>query len=236
MSQLRETTPPYEDPLLHLQHKPVENFSKGRTIYDYQQPSDNLYAVVSGRVKVTLTSSDGGEAIARMVRAEGLFGESCLSGSRPYNEAAVALDDVTLMAWTSAEIEQQVERNPQLGIALSQYLVAQCIELQDRMENVAVYKIPERVMLALMRLANDLGTPTAEGTVRVPPLTHQAIAEYVGTSREIVTFHMNRMRRMGMLKYSRRHIDVYEQAITEELRRQGVMMPRVARRLVHAAS
>lgn len=231
MGQIREIMLPHEDPLLHLPHKPVENFAKGRTIYDYQQPSDNIYAVVSGRVKVTLTSSDGGEAIARMVRAEGLFGESCLTGNRPYNEAAVALDDVTLMAWSSTEIEQQVERNPQLGIALSQYLVAQCIELQDRMENVAVYKIPERVMLALLRLANDLGTPMADGSVRVPPLTHQAIAEYVGTSREIVTFHMNRLRRMGLLKYSRRNIDVFVRAIEEELRRQGVTMPRAARRV-----
>jgi len=214
----------------------VENYAKGRTIYDFQQPSDHLYAVVGGRVKITLTSNDGGEAIARMVRAEGLFGESCLTGSRPYNEAAVALDDVVLMAWTSTEIEQQVERNPQLGIALSQYLVAQCIELQDRMENVAVYKIPERVMLALTRLANDLGTPMADGAIRVPPLTHQAIAEYVGTSREIVTFHMNRLRRMGMLKYSRRNIDVFVQAIDEELRRQGVSMPRAARHMMQAAS
>src|SRR5579863_4822930 len=221
----------HQDPLLHLTHKPVENYAKGRTIYDFQQPSDHLYAVVSGRVKVTLTSNDGGEAIARIVRAEGLFGESCLTGARPGNEAAIALDDVTLMAWTSTEIEQLVERNPQLGIALSQYLVAQCIELQDRMENVAVYKIPERVMLALMRLANDLGTSMGDGSVRVPPLTHQAIAEFVGTSREIVTFHMNRLRRMGLLKYSRRNIDVYPGAIEEELRRQGVTLPRATRHM-----
>jgi biotin operon repressor len=58
--------------------------------------------------------------------------------------------------------------------------------------------------------------------MRIAALTHYAIAEYVGTSREIVTYQMNRLRRMGMLRYSRRFIDVYAQALSETLRQQGV--------------
>src|SRR5205085_7418533 len=133
---------------------------------------------------------------------------SALIGGQHRVEAATALDNVTVMSWTAHEIETQIEREPRLGLALSQYLVRQCIELQDRIESMAIYKTPERVMLALVQLADSLGTPMADGSTRVSALTHHTIAEFVGTSREIVTFQLNRLRRMGMLRYSRKHMDI----------------------------
>lgn len=66
------------------------------------------------------TAGDGCETVGRIVRAEGIFGESCLVGGLNRNEKATVLDSATLMSWSSEEIEQQVEREPRLGMALSQ--------------------------------------------------------------------------------------------------------------------
>jgi CRP/FNR family cyclic AMP-dependent transcriptional regulator len=225
----------HEDPLTYLPRKPVQEFAKGRTIYDPQQPNDHLYVVILGRVKISNTADDGCQTVSRIVCVEGLFGESCLVGAASRSETAVALDNATLMAWSRMDIENQIEREPRLGIALSQYLIRECIELQDRIESMAVHKTPERVMLALMQLANDLGTPMADGAVRVASLTHHTIAEYVGTSREIVTFQMNRLRRMGLIRYSRKFIDIYAQAMKESLREQGVTVPQGLGELQQAA-
>src|SRR5579872_4134045 len=211
-----------EDPLTYLPRKPVQEFAKGRTIYDGQQPNDHLYVVILGRVKLSNTADDGCQTVGRIVCAEGLFGEACLVGGSSRTETAVALDNATLMAWSCAEIEQQIEREPRLGVALSQFLVRQCISLQDRIESMAIYKTPERVMLALIQMADDLGSPMSDGSVRVASLTHHTIAEYVGTSREIVTFQMNRLRRMGVLRYSRKFIDIYVPALHESLRERGI--------------
>jgi len=87
---------------------------------------------------------------------------------------------------------------------------------------MAVYKTPERVMLALLQLAASVGTPMEDGATRIGSLTHHTIAEYVGTSREIVTFQMNRLRRIGLLRYSRRFIDIYAPAIEQKLKEQGI--------------
>jgi CRP-like cAMP-binding protein len=76
-------------------------------------------------------------------------------------------------------------------------------------------------MLGLLQLAESLGTPS-NGNLRLAPLTHQAIAEYVGTSREIVTSHMSDLRRAGMLQYSRRYIDVNAAIIRDALHQQGI--------------
>jgi CRP/FNR family transcriptional regulator len=216
----------FEDPLTYLPRKPVQEFARRRVIYDGEQPSDALFVVILGRVKVTTTADDGLETISRIVSSEGLFGESALIGLPKRAESAIALDNVSLMAWTRHEIEIQIEREPRLGIALSQHLVRQCIELQDRIESMATYKTPERVMLALLQLANTLGMPAGDGATRIASLTHHTLAEYVGTSREIVTFQMNRLRRQGMLRYSRKFIDVYTGAVEEALRANGITLPR----------
>ena len=159
--------------------------------------------------------------MSRIVRTEGLFGEPCLIAASRDGESATTLDNVMLMGWDRAEIEMRIEQEPRLGIALFEYMVHQCLELKDRIETMAVHKTPERVMLGLLQLATDLGTETEEGSTRVAHLTHDTIAEFVGTSREIVSCQMNRLRRLGLIRYSRRHLDVYSEAMLEELRRQG---------------
>jgi CRP-like cAMP-binding protein len=77
------------------------------------------------------------------------------------------------------------------------------------------------VTLALIQLARTNGSSTPQGATRLTGLTHQAIADYVGTSREIVTSEMNRLRRLGYLSYSRLHTDIYLSALTEWMRQQG---------------
>jgi CRP/FNR family transcriptional regulator len=220
-----EMTLSYENPLTYLPHKPVQEYAKTRIIYDVQHPAAGLYLVILGRVKVGTTANDGGQAVVRMVRSEGLFGESSLIGPLNHAESAIALDNVTLISWSRDEIERQVEREPRLGIALARYLVRQCLGLQDRIESMAVCKTPERVMLGLLQLAADLGAPMPDGSLRVASLTHHTIAEFVGTSREIVTFQMNRLRRMGLVRYTRKHLDVDTQALRENLRQQGISVP-----------
>jgi CRP-like cAMP-binding protein len=100
--------------------------------------------------------------------------------------------------------------------------------LQERIEAVALYRMPERILLAFVQLADLLGTPQPDGAMRIDSLTHQTIADYVGTSREIVTFQMNRIRQVGLIRYNRRYIDVYSRAVPEALRQHGIDPPEQA--------
>lgn len=216
----------FEDPLMYLPRRPIEEYAKGTIIYDAEHPPVSLYVLILGRVKVSHTANDGCETVGRIVRAEGIFGESCLVGALNGNETATALDKVALMSWRREEIEQQVEREARLGMALFQYLVRQCLELQDRIENMAVQAVPDRVTLGLLQLATDLGTAMPDGATRLSSLTHNTIAEFVGTSRELVTSQMNRLRRLRLIQYSRRHIDVYVEALRDNLKQQGISIRR----------
>ncbi len=96
------------------------------------------------------------------------------------------------------------------------------MQLQHRIEIIVRHTTRVRVMIALLDLANDCGTRRLGGMTRIPPLTQTTVAEYVGTSREVVGAEMSRLRRRMILYYTRRFIDVDVQAIERELARSGV--------------
>lgn len=236
MSKLTDQKISFEDPLTLLPRRPVQQYPRKRVLYDPQRPSDSLFVVVSGRVKVTHAVTDGSQTIMRIVTADGIFGESALLGAPSRHESAIALENVKAMSWTSAEIEHQIQREPRLGVALVQYMVRQCVQMEERIQCMAICKTPERVALALVQLADMTGTPLEDGIVRMGGLTHQTLAEYVGTSREIVTFQLNRLRRVGMVKYSRKNIDVNRRAILASMRERRLAVPVVSERAESASA
>lgn len=209
-----------EDALMYLPRKGVVDHRRSQIIFDEHQPSKGLHLVVQGRVKITVPLDDGTQTVVDIYTTDDFFGESSLLGSSRYAERAVALDNVTLMSWSGAEIEEQVEKQPRLGIALLQMLVKRGLDYEERLQSFALDKTPERVVRSLLRFADRLGTRTEDGSIKVPPLTHQVISEYVGTSREIVTFQMNQLRQKGYLRYSRKGIQVYADALREHLAAQ----------------
>jgi len=206
-----------EDALMYLPRKGVTDYRRGQIIYMENQPSRELHLVVRGRVKVAIPLEDGAQTLVDIFTTDDFFGETALLGGARHAERAIALDNAALMSWTISEIEEQVEREPRLGIALLQMLVKRGLDYEDRLQNFALEKTPERVVRAVLRFADRTGTRTEDGSLEVPPLTHQLISEYVGTSREIVTFHMNQLRRKGLLRYSRRGMQVFPRALREHL-------------------
>lgn len=210
-----------EDALMYLPRKGVSEYSKGDTIFDENNPSRSLHLVVQGRVKFATPLDSGAQTVVDIFTTDDFFGESSLLGSARRVELATALDKVTLMSWDSTEIEEQVQRQPRLGIALMQMLVKRTVDYEERIQSFALDKTPERIAGSLLRFASRLGTQNDEGWVRIPPLTHQLISEYVGTSREIVTFQLNHLRQQGYLRYSRQGIQVSTDALRNHLKTQS---------------
>jgi CRP-like cAMP-binding protein len=213
-----------EDPLAYLPQKRVQEYPRQQVIYSADRPCDRLYMVTLGHVTVSGMAADGRQVITRIVGQGGLFGESALVEPANSGESAVALDQTGLMAWTRAEVESLIESNPRLGLALAQHLAQRCVDLNTRIENHVIYNTPERTALALIELANALGTPMVDGAVRIPHLTHATLAQYIGTSREIVTSQMTQLRKLRLLKYNHRFADVYVGALEELLRARGVIV------------
>lgn len=175
MSRPTESNIAFEDPLALLPRKPILQYARKRVIYDSQRPPEGIYVVVSGRVKVSQSVSDGTETIMRVVTGDGIFGESAMLGTPPRFESALALENVKAMTWTPAEIENHIQREPRLGLALVQYMARQCMLMEERIQCMAICKTPERVALALVQLADSTGTAVEDGIMRMGGLTHHTL-------------------------------------------------------------
>jgi CRP/FNR family transcriptional regulator len=202
------------DALHYLPRNPLTAYAKGSVIYSGK--SESLYLVASGRVKVSRVAADGRETTFRIVPTEGFFGECSLINAEG-GERAVPLDHVRVMTWTRPEIEHQIEKDSSLGLALLEEFARAISDMNDRLQAIATRKTPERVMLSLLQLLRTLGVPQADGVMRMAWLSHMVIAQHVGTTREIVTGEMNRLRRLGMIRYSRKFVDVDCEAIEQAL-------------------
>lgn len=212
---------PLEDPLAHLPCSSIVEYRKGQMIFSQDQPSTSIYLVIDGKVKVSRLANDGHQVVVDIYQADEFFGESALLNLPQRSEQASAMEATRLMAWTNAEIEDIVTKRPRLAVALLQILAQRTIDFGHRIESFSVDNISRRLARSLIRFSGRMGTPEEDGTVRMAPFTHELLAQYVGTSREIVTHYMNQFRRDGYLRYSRKGITLYRDAIKDWLRQDG---------------
>jgi CRP-like cAMP-binding protein len=213
----------FEGAFRDLPRKALSRYRKGQIIFDEQHPPNGLHLVLDGRVMVEGAS----EALVDIFSADDFLGESSLLGSLHHSGRALALDDVSLMSWTAREIEEQAERHPKLGIAFIQVFVRRGLDYQARLQSFALDKTPTRVVRSLLHFADRMGTRTDDGSVAIPPLTHQLLAQYVGTTREIITLQMNHLRSQGWLRYSRKGIQIDAKALREFLHLPAARAPGV---------
>ncbi len=211
-----------EDPLDYLPASHTVEYKEHQVIYNQAKLPLGLYLVIGGLVKVSRIAETGRRCLMDIYQPDDFFGESSLLGLEATTDEAVALQDAKLMNWTAMEIQDMILKRPRLAVALTQLLIQRAIEYNQRIVSFSRGDIPNRLVSALLRFGNRLGNPEGQGSIRVSvPLTHQLLAECVGTSREAVTHHMNMLRRQGYLRYSRKGLILFPSAIQQWLRQNA---------------
>jgi CRP/FNR family transcriptional regulator len=210
-----------EDPLAYLPCSVIVEHKKGQAIYNQDQPSTAIYLVIEGQVKVCRPTSDGHEMLVDIYKPDEFFGESAFLHVAHSTERATALENTKLMTWTTAEIEEIIQKRPKLAVALLQISVRRALDLGQRIESFSVDNLAHRLARSLIRFAERLGSMEEDGSVRMAPFTHELLSQYIGTSREMVTHCMNQFRRQGYLRYSRQGIILNQHAFKEWLRQNS---------------
>ena len=206
------------DALEFLPCSRIEAFRSGYVVYSADHPPENLYVVIDGRVKLSRSTEEGEQVVVAICGRDEFFGESAFlqNGKRP--EDATALDDTKVMSWPRAEVEALIFKRPLLGMALVQSLAARVLEFSHRIESFSLDAIGQRVARCLLGMALRMGNPSEDGWLTMGPVTHELLSQYAGTSREIVTLYMNRLRRAGAIAYSRSEISLHPEKIGQWIR------------------
>jgi CRP/FNR family cyclic AMP-dependent transcriptional regulator len=173
-------------------------FPKHKTIVEEGLPGDYMYVIREGRVKVTKLSGDGREKILELLEAGSFFGEMSLLDSAPRSASVKALTDVRILALARNDFLKVLRRSPDLALAVIQELTQRLRQQDEQASSLSFQRVKERTQGLLVRLARDeAGVP---GRLATPSLTHQQIADMIGTSRETVTRAVKGLKQEGWLE------------------------------------
>jgi len=216
-----ETQTRYEDVLALLPACKPALYSKGQMIYSKNGASTSIYLVCSGNVGISEIADNGAEVLLDILGPDELFGESAFLNAPHHSQHAKAIETAQVMTWPIADIGELITKRPPLGVALMQMLAHRNADYARRIESLAIDSIERRLARSLIRFSERLGTRDEGGCVKMLPLTHEMLSQYVGTSREIITQYMNRFRKRGYVSYSRQSIILYRDTLQTVLQGNG---------------
>ena len=215
-----------EDPLAYLPHRPIREIQRDAAIYGEADQANGLYLLLRGRVALARCALRETEVVLDVLGKDQLFGLGGLLYLDRRIERAIALEPCTVMYWSSDDIVQQIEREPRLGVALIQAVTVRMSDDLSRIQALSGQTTPERLALTLMLFSERFGKNGHDGSAELPHLTHKLLSDCIGTSREVVTAQMNRLRRKGYLTYSRRGTLLNLGSLKDALRK-GLLRERI---------
>jgi CRP/FNR family cyclic AMP-dependent transcriptional regulator len=180
---------------------------KKQTIFAQGDPSDAVFYIQNGKVKLTVVSNDGKEATIGILSESDFFGEGCLAGQSRRMASATALTDAAVLRIEKSAMMRVLHREHTLSDMFVAYLLARNIrfeeDLVDQLFNSSEKRLA-RILLLLAHFGKE-GTPE---TV-VPKIGQETLAEMVGTTRSRVSFFMNRFRKLGFIDYNSEGLQVH---------------------------
>ena len=180
---------------------------KKQTIFAQGDPSDAVFYIQNGKVKLTVVSNDGKEATIGILSEGDFFGEGCLTGQSQRMASATALTDAAVLRIEKSAMMRVLHREHTLSDMFVAYLLARNIryeeDLVDQLFNSSEKRLA-RILLLLAYFGKE-GTPE---TV-VPKIGQETLAEMVGTTRSRVSFFMNRFRKLGFIDYNSEGLQVH---------------------------
>lgn len=176
-------------------------FRKKEVIFSEGDPSDWLYVVIKGKVKITKLSQNGREIILEIISPMDFFGGVAVMRGFPYPANAVAMDDAELLKISRSNLMRILDRFPNLMYCMAMNIGDRIKGSHEALKNIAVEKVESRIASMLIKLADKAGSePLGDGSVTIDmKLTKQDIAEMVGTTVETSIRTMSKFKKLGIV-------------------------------------
>ena len=178
----------------------IATFTKKQRVFAQGDPSDAVFYIQKGKVKLTVLSASGKEATLGILNEGDFFGEGCLTGQALRMCSASAMTDCAIMRIRKKSMMDVIHRERIFSDMFVAYLLIRNIrheeDLVDQLFNSSEKRLA-RVLLLLAHFGKD-GKPE----VAIPKISQETLAEMVGTTRGRVNFFMNRFRKLGFVRYN----------------------------------
>ena len=178
--------------------KTVERYAKNQKIFRQVEVADTVFFIQEGKVKLTVLSELGKEAVVGIFAEEQFFGEACLNGAKLRTATGHAMEECLITSITKKAMLAALESEPDFSAFLIAYLLSRNSRIEDDLIDQLFNSSERRLARLLLRLANF----GQEGGVIAVTLSQETLAEMIGTTRSRVSFFMNKFRKKGFISYN----------------------------------
>ena len=184
----------------------VETFRARQVIY---LPGDRAFGVhflASGRVKVSKVTRDGKELTLAYRMPGEVFGETCLIDGGPREEMAEAMENALITEVERSEFERLLQTHAVLGYRLTKILAQRRRDVEAKIENLIFKDVNSKLAELLLRLGVEYGVEDSRGTLVALKITHQEMANLIGSTRETVSLTLAQFKKKGLIQTEGRKV------------------------------
>ena len=195
----------------------MKDIPKNQPIYFAKEPSNSIFFLKKGRVKLTRTSPDGKEMIVALVNPGEIFGEMAVIDEDERNNFAIAVDNALICAISKDDFKEFIEKNPGLNLKITKLIGLKLKKYSERIEELVFKDATQRVVSFILNLARDHGKTIGEEMFVKPFLTHQDIAELTACSRQTVNSILTDLREQKIINFDRKKLIIYKEGHLQKL-------------------
>jgi len=182
----------------------MSTVQKGRVFYRPEDPGEVLFILKEGRVQLYRISPEGKKLVITTLGDHTLFGEMALLGTKMHNTFAEAVEDCLICVMSRTDLERLILSKPQVALRLLEITGKRLRDAEERLESMAFKSIPARLASLLLRMSAEQASDEVTG------MTHQDLAESVGTYRETATQVLNDLKAQGLIEIGRKRIQLLD--------------------------
>lgn len=202
-----------------------KGFLRGAMIFQRDDPSDSLYVLKEGLVKLVAQSKKGAGTVLCILRPTDIFGELLLvEEKRPFN--ALAVTDVLAGVLSREHFVELLSSIHRIRLNFIRILSRRLVHVEKRLTEFSHTRSYHRLAKVLLQMCREYGEETPGGVLLRLSLTHTELADMIGTSRETVSNQLNRFKRLGLVGAHGRQLAVNSRYLAEyvpsgDIRRDG---------------
>ncbi|MPY87274.1 MAG: helix-turn-helix domain-containing protein [Luteitalea sp.] len=184
----------------------MAEIKRGQPIYLPGDPSDQVFLLKAGVVKIATSAPDGRDVILAFLRPGDVFGELAVVDESPRDHVAVAYADAVICAMDKPFILQLIRECPELGYRITKLLGFRLRTFRARVEDLLCKSAAARIAHTLCDLAREHGVPDAQGCTIPFRLSQRDLANLTGVTRETVNIILQDLRHRGLIETNGRSL------------------------------
>src|SRR6185295_10864486 len=175
-------------------------YQKRKAIFSQGDVADSVFFIQKGKVKITVVSQQGKEAVVAILGKGEFFGEGCMVGQMTRLSTATAMEDSEVMRLDKSAVTQVIHNEPAFAELFIAYLLQRTVRVEEDLVDQLFNSTEKRLARMLLLLAN-FGKDSEPEPI-IARVSQETLAEMIGTTRSRVSFFMNRFRKLGFISYN----------------------------------